>query len=128
MRSPQLIVYESDGWVADLLRGTAGAWKWPLRELRQPEACVAALRGGSAGVMVLELGRDLDGDLALLERIARLCPEAPVVVVANGGPDVAGLAWDLGAAYVLAPPQPREMLLDVIVGLMETAREGPPRE
>ncbi len=124
MRSPQLVVYETEGWVADLLQGTADAWKWVLRELRQPEACLAALRDGGPAVVVLELGRDLGNDLAFLERLTRLCPAAPLVAVVPTAGDAAGLAWDLGAAYVLAPPQSRDALLAVVVGLMETARES----
>jgi DNA-binding NtrC family response regulator len=125
VRSPQLIVYESEGWIADLLRGTAGTWKWTLRELRDPDACLRSLRQGPA-VMVLELAGNLEDGLALLERLTRLCPEAPVVVVAATAGDLVGLAWDLGAAYVLAPPQPRDALLTVVLGLMETARESLP--
>lgn len=124
MRSPQLIVSESEGWIVELLQGTASAWQWALRRLRQPEACVAALRDGGPAVMVLELGRDLAGDFTLLEQVTRLCPEAPVVVVAPSPGPVAATAWDLGAAYVLAPPEPRDALLTVVVGLMETAREA----
>jgi hypothetical protein len=30
------------------------------------------------------------------------------------------LAWDLGAGYVLAPPRPRDALLEVVVNLMGT--------
>ena len=40
-----------------------------------------------------------------------------------GFDELAGLAWDLGAAYVLAPPQPRDALLSLVLGLMETARK-----
>jgi hypothetical protein len=31
---------------------------------------------------------------------------------------LAGLAWDLGASYVLAAPQPRERLPELVAGLM----------
>ena len=33
-------------------------------------------------------------------------------------PPLAGLAWDLGACYVLFPPQPREQLLEIVNSLM----------
>ena len=46
------------------------------------------------------------------------------IAVSNvAGDELAGLAWDLGAAYVLTPPQPRDALLSVVLGLMETARK-----
>jgi DNA-binding response OmpR family regulator len=129
MRSPQLVVCETDRWIAELLHATAAMWKWSLRELRQPDACVRALRRGGPGVMVLELSRHPDDGLALLERVAWLCPDTPVVVVSGAADDeLTGLAWDLGADYVVAPPQPREAVLPVVVGLMETARNEAPTD
>ncbi len=81
MRTPQIIVYESERWAADLER-----------------------------------------DLALLGRLTWLCPEAHTVAVSQvASAELTGLAWDLGADYVLAPPLPRDALLPVVLGLMETA-------
>jgi apolipoprotein N-acyltransferase len=34
---------------------------------------------------------------------------------------LAGLAWDLGALYVLFPPQPQEILPDLVSHLMPAA-------
>jgi DNA-binding NtrC family response regulator len=121
MRSPQLLIYETEAWIADLLRGTAGTWKWALRELRQDRACLRSLRQGGPCILVLELGRDLEHDLKLLEQISRLCPETATVVVARSADSrLMALAWDLGAACVLAPPQPRDAVLPVVLRLMET--------
>jgi hypothetical protein len=123
MRSPQIVVYESQRGFADLLRGTAEVWQWPLRELRDEAAIVRALHLGGPSVLVVEVGNDVECDLALLGRLTWLCPEAMTVAVSNvAGAELAGLAWDLGADYVLAPPQPRDALLPVVLGLMETAR------
>jgi DNA-binding NtrC family response regulator len=123
MRAPQLVIYARDGDIAELLRGTAGTWKWTLRELRQTEAIVRALRASGPAILVLELSRDLESDLALLERVTRLCPETAVVVVSTTASDaLAGMAWDLGATYVLTPPQPHEALLPIVLRLMESAR------
>jgi hypothetical protein len=72
----------------------------------------------------LKLGQDLDSDLALLERVTVLFPDVATVVVGEyENPVAAGLAWDLGAAFVLFPPLPREMLADVLAGLLQ-ARSG----
>ncbi len=124
MRAPQIVVYESERGIAELLRGTAEVWGWPLRELRDEAALVRALRQGGPSVLVVEVGGDVERDLALLGRLTWLCPEAMAVAVsAAGGAELAGLAWDLGADYVLAPPLPRDALLSLVLGLMETARD-----
>jgi hypothetical protein len=122
MRSPQIVVYESERWIAELLRGTSEVWQWPLRELRDADAILRALHSGGPSVLVVEIGRDVEHDLALLGRLAWLCPDAATIAVSDVTiPVLAGLAWDLGADYVLAPPQPRDALLSVVLGLMETA-------
>ena len=124
MRAPQIVVYESEHWIADLLRGTAEVWQWPLRELRDEAAVVRALRQGGPSVLAFEIGADVERDLSLLGRLTWLCPEATTIAVSNvAGDELAGLAWDLGAAYVLAPPQPRDALLPIVLGLMESARK-----
>ncbi len=123
MRSPQLIVYESDRWIAELLRATAEMWQWSLRELRDSEACLRALRQGGPSVVVVEVSHNLEHDLRLIEQFAWLCPEAALVAVLDvSQPELLGLAWDLGATYVLAPPAPRDSLLTLVFGLMESAQ------
>lgn len=121
MHHPQLLVYETDGRVAALLRPTAEERRWVLREPRQPASCLRLLRRGGPAVLVIKAGRDLERELSLLERAAWLFPDAAVVLVGdNDHPLLAGLAWDLGARYVLFPPQPRERLPEIVVGLMNT--------
>jgi hypothetical protein len=123
MRAPQIVVYESERWIAELLSGTAEVWQWPLRELRDESALVRALRQGGPSVLVVEVGGDVERDLALLGRLTWLCPEARAVAVCSlASAELTGLAWDLGATYVLAPPLPRDALLPVVLGLMEAAR------
>ncbi len=125
MRAPQIVVCESDRWAAELLRGTAEVWQWPLRELRGEAAIVRALSQGGPSVLVLEIGGDLERDLALLGRLTWLCPAASTVVVTQAASaELTGLAWDLGADYVLAPPLPRDALLPVVLGIMETAKDA----
>jgi hypothetical protein len=123
MRAPQIVVCESQRWIAELLRGTAEVWQWPLRELRDEATIVRALRQGGPSVLVVEVG-DPERDLSLLGRLTWLCPEAMTVAVSNvASTELTGLAWDLGADYVLAPPLPRDALLPVVLGLMETAKD-----
>ena len=71
---------------------------------------------------MLRVGRDLEREFALLERAVRLVPDAAVVLVGDAdNPALAGLGWDLGARYVLFPPQPREQLPDIVAAFMAPA-------
>jgi hypothetical protein len=119
MHHPQILVYESDGKLAVLLRPLAEERKWVLREPRQVAPCLRLLRRGGPGVLVIKAGRDLERELTLLEQVAWMCPETATVLVGDAESAVlAGLAWDLGATYVLFPPQPRERLPEIVAGLM----------
>jgi DNA-binding NtrC family response regulator len=119
MRHPLLVVYESDRRLAALLEKSVEENGWMLREPRQPEACLRLLRQGGAASLVLRLGRDLERELGLLERVAWLYPDVATVLVGDAAhQSVAGLAWDLGASYVLLPPTPRERLPEIVIGLM----------
>jgi hypothetical protein len=125
VKHPQVVVYEGDGKLAALLRPLVEERRWPLREPHQPGACLRVLRQGGPAVLVLKAGRDLERDLALLERAAWLRPQTPCVVVGDADhAALAGLAWDLGAAYVLMPPLPRELLPDLVAGLMGRTDDG----
>jgi hypothetical protein len=119
MRQAQVVVCETDGRLADLLRERAAAHGWRLRALRHPTRVTGVLQHGVGCVVVLKTGRDLEREFAALERIQRHFPEAAIVVVGDAdGPALAGLAWDLGARFVLFPPLPRELLPDIVTGLM----------
>jgi DNA-binding NtrC family response regulator len=121
MRHPQILVYEQNSLLANLLR-RAKQQDWSLREPRQLESCLRLLRGGHPSVLVLKVGTDLERELTLLERVSWLYPDTATVVVGDAENAVlAGLAWDLGAAYVLFPPLPREQLPDVVAALLSAA-------
>jgi hypothetical protein len=125
MFHPQVIVWEGDGNLAALLRPLAQERRWALREPRQVGALLGLLRRGP-GVVVVKAGRDLEREFALLERVGWLYPEAAAVLVADSDhARLAALAWDLGAAYVLVPPMPRERLPELVAALMPTPAEGP---
>src|SRR5579859_741327 len=99
MRFPQLVIYEVDGRLKEMLRATAEANRWALRSPQTSAACLRLLRGGGPAVVILKIGRDLTKrELSLLERITWQYPEAaPVVVSDLDNPALTGLAWDLGA-------------------------------
>ena len=125
MRLPQVVVYEKDGRLKLQLESLAEQLRWALREVRQPETCLRLLGRGGPAVLVVKAGRDVERELALLERAAWLYPDAPAVLVVDGDqPALAGLAWDLGAACVLSPPQPRERLPEIVSGLMGMKAEA----
>ncbi len=125
MRHPQVLVYETDGRLAELLREPVRDRLWALREVRQPEACLRLLRAGGPAVVVVKLGRDVVRELTLLERVGWLFPETGRVVVGDvEDAALAGLAWDLGASYVLFPPERRDLLPEVVIGLVEAGARG----
>lgn len=119
MRYPLLVIYEGDGRLAALLRPAAAAGAWVVREPRQAGACLRWLAKGGPAVLVLRVGRDLEREMGLLQRAACQCPEAGLVVVTEGDhARLAGLAWDLGATFVVTPDRPRESVVEVVEGLM----------
>lgn len=119
MRYPQVHVYESDGRLADMLRPLAEKNKWLLREPRQLSACLRLFDRGGPGVLVLRLSRDRERELALLEQVSWLHPDAATILVVENDPTwLAGLVWDLGVSWVLLPPHTRERLTEMVASLM----------
>jgi ActR/RegA family two-component response regulator len=102
-----------------MLEATAGTHRWALRQPRKVESCLRLLRRGGPAIAVVKVENDLESALRLVERTTSLYPDADVVVVLDRDEAIlCDLAWDLGACYVLAPPQPRDRLLDVVANLM----------
>jgi DNA-binding NtrC family response regulator len=119
MKRTQVLVYESDGKLAARLQELARSLSFRLREMRQPDACLSALRNAGPTLFVLKLGRDLEREMTLLERTSTLYPATATVVVGDTDyPALASLAWDLGARFVLFPPHPQELLLDLVPALL----------
>jgi len=126
MRHPQLIIWETDGRLAALLRPLAEANRWSFREARRGDECLRLLAAGGGGpaVVVLRVGRDLEDEFLFLEEMGRRRPEASAVVVADADQGrLVGLAWDLEAAYVHVWQATRggDGLLPVVAGLMNVA-------
>jgi DNA-binding NtrC family response regulator len=125
MRFPQVVIYENDGRIADLLRRESNSRRWSLREPRRPETCLRLLRRGGPNVLVLKVGTDLHQELTLLDRVSWLYPETAAIVVADAdNPVLRGLAWDLGATAVLFPPQQRYYLVDIVSRQLEPGVAG----
>jgi len=121
MRHPQIVVFETDGTLAGYLEPLAQECRWLLRESRQAPACLQLLSGGPA-VLVLKIGRHLVRELTFLDEAHAAAPDVPIVAVGDTeDATLFSLAMELGASYVLFPPQPRQQLSDVVQSLMTVA-------
>ena len=128
MKHPHVVVYESDGWLADQVRRLAGEHAWLVRESRHADACLALLADGRPVVLLLRLERELLDGLTLLSQVAERAPDCPVVLVsdvkmegAEQRAQLAALAFDLGARYVLCPPLQQPVIEDLVAGLLGAA-------
>lgn len=127
MKHPQIVVFENDGVLAQFLaqllateRADAAPPRWLLRETRQVPACLNLLRAGGPSVLVLKVGRNLQRELSVLDDVHAALPDVPVVVVADSEDEALEvLAYELGAVYVLQPPQPRHHLVEVVEHLVK---------
>jgi hypothetical protein len=125
MRHAQVLVWETESGIAELLRTRAALEEWSLREIRRREECLALLRPGANQGLVIKIGRDADAEFQLVEQVTRLFPETAVVVVGDSENQAwAELAWDLGASFVLMPPLARPLLLDVVSSLVDARPKG----
>lgn len=121
MHYPQVLVYETDRRLASLLQRLADKNDWLLREPRQPSAVLRLLDRGGPGVLLLRLSRDLERELALLDQVSWLHPDAAtVLVVDHEQRKLTGLGWDLGVRWVLLPPHTRERLEEIVLPLMRS--------
>jgi hypothetical protein len=137
MRYPQLVVFEHDGRLAWLLKDICAAQRWSLKETRQVEACLRLLRAGGPAILITRIAgkmnkeetaeetereqKDLERSFVLIDRAHWLRPDTAIVAVSElENATLTALAWDLGASYVLAPPQLVGALPELI-GHMMTA-------
>lgn len=125
MHHPQIVVFERDGRLAESLAALAESERWTLRPARQVESCLRLLRQTGPGVLVVKVGKPAERDLALVEQVSWQLPNVPAVVVGDveDAAVLAGLAWDVGASYALFPPLSRDLLPEVVAGLMRAAIE-----
>src|SRR5271166_6629973 len=126
MRNPQIIIYETDGWLAAQVGEMAREHGWLVRESRNVDACLNLLRDVRPAILMLKLERKLIDELSLLARVHEKVPECPVFVFSDvkleGAAQrtiLAGLAYDLGARCVMFPPLTRTVIEDVVAGSME---------
>ena len=112
-----------------MLRQRVQAHGWRLSEVRHPRVCLGLLPQGGDSVFVLRVGRDVVREMTLLEQTAWLFPETATVVVCDAdNPPLVNLAWDLGARFVLHPPQVRELLPDIVASYLGGSAAPPGEE
>lgn len=129
MQHPQVLVYETDRRLASALQRLADKNNWLLREPRQLSAVLRLFDRGGPGVIILRLSRDAERELAMLEQLSWLHPDAATILVADGEhTNLFALAWDLGVRWILLPPHTRERLEEIVASLMQeyqlSASEG----
>jgi hypothetical protein len=119
MQHAQLLAFGVEGRLVEVLRELAQSQTLWLREVRRAKACLGLLRRAGNSTLVMGVGRNLDQELMLLEEVTHLFPGTRTIVVGpTENQPLAALAWDLGAAYVLFPPQPVESIRDVVLGFL----------
>ena len=120
MLRPQVLVYESETRLANMLRREPGR-NWLLREPRRAESCLRLLRQAAPSVLVISIGTDPVRDLTLAHQVAWLFPDTAIVVVGTTtNQPLEDLFWHLGARYVLFPPQSPGLLPDIVDALLES--------
>ncbi|AWM35735.1 hypothetical protein GobsT_65740 [Gemmata obscuriglobus] len=130
MRAPQLVIVETDGWIARMLAEFTAESAWLVRAARA-DAAAALVRDRRPSVLVVQLDPGDDAAtaaaLALVSDVSARLPDVPVVVVSDVKfNDADRVAWtaalfDLGARYALFPPLTRPVFEDVVSGLMAAA-------
>lgn len=129
MRHPQLVIFDSDGWLARQLADLAAESQWLVRDPKTPKAALALLRDPRPSVFVIrvEPNEGPADSFALIAEASRLHPDVAIVAVSDLKlPDADRIAWtgllfDLGARFVLFPPLAKSVLEDVASGLMASA-------
>jgi hypothetical protein len=122
MQQTQVVTHGVDGVLAERLRELAQAKRFRLRETSQQSACANLLQSSPPSVFVLVLGRDLERELGLLEQVHTSLPGTATIVIGEAdNPVLAGLAWELGATFVLFPPTPVEWIGDLLGRMLPEA-------
>lgn len=134
MKSPRVVVWAFDDWLAAQLREAVGERRWVLQSVRTHAewATATATRGPCVAVVQVDPTTDTDKELSAVVELHWANPDADVVVVCDAKlndddrPPWTAAALDLGARLVLYPPLTRAVLEDAVLGLMERRAGTPP--
>jgi hypothetical protein len=98
MRSVELLACQIDEPLADALARWSTPQGFWLRRLAAPDAVLNLLRGGSRGLVILRLGRDLARELETVRTIVDGFPGVRVLVMGEvEHAELEGLVYDVGA-------------------------------
>ena len=99
MRHPQIICYESSGWLAGQIRRLAAESGWLIREPRDDAACLSLLDSLRPSVLLLEISRDEKAAVELMNhRLQEVRARAILVCL-----DHADEPWAMAALRAGAP-------------------------
>jgi DNA-binding NtrC family response regulator len=125
MKQAAIIAYGIGEPLSAPLRAMAHDHGFSLRVVQHVEACKSLWSHGWPAVFVLMVGKDLGEELSLLQQVGEVSPDVATVVVGEtSNPALAALAWDLGARCVLQPPQPLELLPEIVLRFLAQAERG----
>jgi hypothetical protein len=133
MKSPRVVVWAFDDWLAAQLHEAVSERRWLLHSVRSADGWASAAGGGPC-VAVVQVDPTADSDRALsaVADLHRTRPDADVVVVCDAKlneddrPVWTAAALDLGARLVLYPPLTKTVLEDAVLGLLECRVGSPP--
>ncbi len=118
MQQTQILTFGLTGIAIESLRELATSRRIWLRETSHAEACQNLLQEGPT-VFIVQLGRDLERELSLVELAHECSPRSATIVIGEtDNAALAGLAWEIGAAYVLFPPTPVERLAEIVTFML----------
>jgi DNA-binding response OmpR family regulator len=121
MMLPLVLVHERDRRIAEAMRGPAAEARWLLREPRRQEQILRLLRRRGPGLFIVQVSSAPEKDLALLSRVREASPESGIIAILDREiPQLAGLAWDLGAHMVFFAPVSIPALVETAATLLRT--------
>ncbi|MGE0607866.1 MAG: hypothetical protein AB7O62_12300 [Pirellulales bacterium] len=126
MPSPYWIIFEQTNRWAVALRSAVGIGRFPWRETRHSDDCLALLSASPASVVTLELTLSrLNETLELLITVGQKYPRARATVVADRS--LEGQEWlvrELGAAAFTSSPRELASLVAVARHRLATAEKS----
>jgi DNA-binding response OmpR family regulator len=121
MMLPLVLVHERERRIAEAMRAPAAEARWLLREPRRQEQILRLLRRRGPGLFILQVGSAPEKDLALLSRVREASAESGIIAILDREiPQLAGLAWDLGAHMVFFAPISVPDLVETAAALLRT--------
>lgn len=123
---PQLVIHDSDDWLARQLADLGAEARWVVRLPKTPKAARGFLAADRPTLLFTRVDPHEESaeSCKLIADVHRTNPDAAIVAVSDvklsDGDRVAWTAvlFDLGARYVLFPPLTRPVLEDLASGLM----------